>query len=232
MNITSLPIPIPRSFTIDQHNNIISGYDCHISMFSPHPSFTPQKMIIRSTKCNHDNDNAPISQINFNSTSAISIDWNGDIVFSDTLSIYRVQSINGVTSVFKIAGSGQQGFNDGSGDQAMFDWPFGLAIDCDSSIFVADYFNDRIRHITNNNNNGSKSPSSSSSHVTTIAGDGTEGYQDGNSSITKLNEPFNIAISRDASSGDKLIAFSDCGNHCIRGVIPSQSRVFTIAGIG
>ena len=47
-----------------------------------------------------------------------------------------------------IAGSGAPGFAEGAGAAAQFDDPFGLAIDQDNNIIVADSSNHRIRRIT------------------------------------------------------------------------------------
>ena len=46
------------------------------------------------------------------------------------------------------AGNGNTGYADGEASQAMFSWPFGIALDEDNNLFVADHRNHKIRKIT------------------------------------------------------------------------------------
>ena len=47
-----------------------------------------------------------------------------------------------------LAGSGSAGFADSAGAAAQFDYPYGVAVDSEGSIIIADYGNDRVRKIT------------------------------------------------------------------------------------
>jgi hypothetical protein len=69
-------------------------------------------------------------------------------------------------SVF--AGTGVGGYADGPALSAQFDSPDGLALGDDNALYVSDNINERLRRIDLNNE-----------VVSTVAGDGTDGYADG-----------------------------------------------------
>jgi hypothetical protein len=50
----------------------------------------------------------------------------------------------GIAVVISLAGSGNQGFANGAGTQASFNYPQGVAVDASGTVFVADSNNHRI----------------------------------------------------------------------------------------
>jgi sugar lactone lactonase YvrE len=118
------------------------------------------------------------------------------------------QGLMGVVST--LAGS-SKGFQDGRGTDAMFDYPRGLAVGPDGTVYVADSDNHRIRKI------------SPSGVVTTFAGS-TQGFSDGVGEGAQFNGPRGLAID---SAGNLYVADRD--NNCIREVSP-DGTVSTIAG--
>jgi DNA-binding beta-propeller fold protein YncE len=60
-------------------------------------------------------------------------------------------NISGV-NVSTLAGNVNGGFVDGSGTEAEFDRPYGVAVDAGGNVYVADTGNERIRKITVNTN--------------------------------------------------------------------------------
>lgn len=129
--------------------------------------------------------------------------------------ITRVSPAGEIT---KFAGGGagyMDGQADGTGEQAMFNNPFGLAIDKDGNLFVADAKNHLIRKVT------------PGGLVSTVAGTpGESGLVDGSGGAAKFNYPSGIDIDADGNMyvGDK-------NNHVIRKVTPS-GVVTTLAGSG
>jgi hypothetical protein len=100
-----------------------------------------------------------------------------------------------------LAGSGDPekgGFADGDGERALFLCPTGLAVDRNDNIYVADFYNNRIRRI------------SREGMVSTFAGTGERGFEDGEASQALLDHPESVAID---SAGNVYVA--DWGNHRI-----------------
>jgi sugar lactone lactonase YvrE len=103
---------------------------------------------------------------------------------------------------------------DGSGANAEFYHPEGVATDAGGSVYVADTWNHTVRKI---------SPVGA---VTTLAGlAGNFGAADGTNSKARFNRPTGIAVD---SSTNVFVA--DSLNHTIRKISPSGS-VSTIAGL-
>lgn len=67
---------------------------------------------------------------------------------ADANRIYKIAGSPPVVSV--LAGSGQVGFADGTGIEASFNYPTGLAVDDIGNLYVADNKNGRIRRVTPN----------------------------------------------------------------------------------
>ncbi len=83
---------------------------------------------------------------------SVAIDSNGNIYTtdSDNHMIRKIDKSSG--EITNIAGNGKAGFSpDGTpSNEAMLNYPFGIAIDSDNNIYVADTFNHRIRKVTSN----------------------------------------------------------------------------------
>lgn len=126
-------------------------------------------------------------------------------------SIRRITSQGAVTT---FAGSGIAGYVDATGTAAQFNKPWGIVIDNDGNIYVADKDNNRIRKI------------SSQGVVTTFAGSGTAGFVNAAGMGAQFNAPSGLAI----DSGGNIYVV-DTMNHCIRKISP-QGVVITVAGSG
>lgn len=111
-----------------------------------------------------------------------------------------------------LAGSGQQGFVDGSADAAQFLMPFGLDLDKEGNLFVADHGNHSIRKI------------SPQGRVSTVAGTGRPGFRNGAAAQAQFYYPSDVLCLPD---GSLLVA--DSWNHQIRRISP-VGRVESWAG--
>lgn len=106
--------------------------------------------------------------------NSVAADANGNIYVSDGVNnLIRKIDVNG--NVSTLAGSGAAGAIDSTGVYASFNGPAGLAVDATGNIYVADANNNEIRRI------------SPAGVVTTIAGTGLQGAQNG-IAITRRNK--------------------------------------------
>jgi sugar lactone lactonase YvrE len=86
----------------------------------------------------------PAISAQFNDPSGVAIDSQGNVFVTDTYN-YSVRKITPTGVVSTFAGNGRSGAGDGSGANAQFQSPTGIAIDTQDNIYVADF--DRIRKI-------------------------------------------------------------------------------------
>jgi hypothetical protein len=116
--------------------------------------------------------------------------------------------------VTTLAGSGAMAWGDGTGTNASFYYPEGVALDGSGNIYVGDFFNHRIRKVT------------PAGVVTTLAGS-TADFADGAVGVAKFNSPRGVAVD---SSGTVYVA--DTVNHRIRRITaPSLVLVSAQAGL-
>ena len=114
-----------------------------------------------------------------------------------------------------LAGSaGSFGSTDATGSAARFKFPWGVSVDTDGNVFVADNQNHTIRKVT------------SAGVVTTLAGSaGFLGSTDATGSAARFNFPYGVSVD---TAGNVFVA--DTGNNTIRKVT-SAGVVTTLAGL-
>lgn len=149
----------------------------------------------------------------FNYPIDIAIDPSGNLFVSDSGN-HKIRKITPSGIVTTFAGSGVQKFEDGTGIDASFNIPFGLVFDDKQNLFVVDSFNNRIRKIT------------PLGVVTTIAGTGEKGSDDGNGINSSFNFPQGITIDLQNN-----LFIADVYNNKIRKITPGLD-VSTFAGTG
>ena len=138
------------------------------------------------------------------------------------ISTVRAQSIYSTPSTFiTIAGkAGNSGAADGTNDAAQFYWPYGIAEDTHSNLYVADANENTIRMLT---------PVGTNWVVTTIAGTPgvSSGDADGTNGAAVFDIPYGIVV--DANSN---LFVGEYGGSTIRKITPVGTNwvVTTIAG--
>lgn len=133
------------------------------------------------------------------------MDSAGNIYISN-LSDPRVRKVNAASGIITtVAGTGTEGYN-GDNIQAAsaeLNYPFGLAVDSAGDLYIADQTNERIRMVN------------AGGIITTVAGDGTGGYNgDGIPALSAdLSQPLGVVLD---STGNLYIA--DTYNYRVRKV--------------
>jgi hypothetical protein len=138
--------------------------------------------------------------------SSMLIRPDGTLLLTDSYA--RVRGVDANGNVTTLAGGATKGFADGTGMEARFDGASGLALEAQGNVLVVES-SGRIRRIN------------PAGIVTTLAGSGKAGSQDGSPLEATFTEPTGIAIS---PTGDIYVL--EPGKHRIRKI--SQSRVTTI----
>jgi|GEM_PF-1836454 len=143
--------------------------------------------------------------------------FGGSSVYVSDTSNSLIRTITASGTVATLAGSkDNRTHQDGTGANAWFAAPLGLARDASGNLFVADSASHTIRKIT------------PAGVVTTIAGSpGVSGSTDGSGSAARFNEPSDLAF---GSDGNLYVA--DALNHTIRRIaLGSSAIVTTFAGL-
>eukprot|EP01047_Picozoa_sp_COSAG01_P076357 COSAG01_NODE_13378_length_1594_cov_0.985953_1_plen_339_part_00 len=126
----------------------------------------------------------------FNRPRGVAISGDGTFALVADDHNHRIRHIVLATqAVTTLAGSGTNGFANGIGTAAQFNFPTGVAISGDGTFaLVADLSNHRIRHIV-----------LATQAVTTLAGSGTAGAANGIGTAAQFNDPLGVAISADGT---------------------------------
>ncbi|MBM3854226.1 MAG: hypothetical protein FJ399_13885, partial [Verrucomicrobia bacterium] len=148
----------------------------------------------------------------FNAPQGIAIDANGNLFVADSRN-NQIRRITPAGLVTVFAGDGLLGSADGTGRAARFMNPYGVAVDANGNVFVADSNNHTIRRIMPNG------------AVRVFAGPGgTFGAVDETGAAARFNYPQGIAVD---DAGNVIV--TDSSNSTIRRVTPT-GVVSTVAG--
>lgn len=153
------------------------------------------------------------SAARFRSPSGVAVGSDGLVYVADTgnQAIRRVAPDGTVST---LAG-GQRGSMDGSGLNAQFNEPYGVAVTADGSLYVADFGNHLLRRVT------------SVGEVSSVAGSaGQGGFVDGRGSSARLRSPIDVAVGSDGT-----VFVLDRSNHAVR-KLDTAGMLSTLAGNG
>ncbi|MEI6395913.1 MAG: cadherin-like beta sandwich domain-containing protein, partial [Verrucomicrobiota bacterium] len=146
----------------------------------------------------------------FSYPTGVAVDASGNVYVAD-MGNQRIRKVTAGGVVTTFAGA-SYGYLDGTGTEAQFAGPSGVAVDASGNVYVADKSNQRIRKVT------------AGGVVTTLAGSGAATFGDGTGTGASFNGPFGVAVD---TSGNVYVA--DAGNNRIRQVT-AAGVVTTLAG--
>jgi len=169
----------------------------------------------------------PANQARFADPIGLCVGSDGTVFVADSDN-QRIRAIspNGIVST--LAGSGDFGklignYRDGPASEAQFNRPYDVVTDDVGNVYVADYFNNRVRCI------------SPDGQVATLAGDGQPGHADGVGTAARLAYPNRLA--RD-TQGNLYLTEGHSGDlgewvsgNRVRAITP-DGAVTTLAGSG
>jgi sugar lactone lactonase YvrE len=149
----------------------------------------------------------------FSGLSGVAVDSAGKVYIADTNN-HTLRKVTVAGAVTTLAGTaGTPGGLDGTGAEARFNVPDGVAVDSAGNVYVADTGNSTIRKIT------------PAGIVTTLAGSpGVQGSADGTGAAARFSAPDGVAVD---SAGNLYVA--ETSNHTIRKITPA-GVVTTLAG--
>jgi sugar lactone lactonase YvrE len=189
----------PTGIALDKFGNlyVADEYNCVIRKIDPNGVVSVVAGDITQLGGFRD---GPAASAKFFYPSGIAVDDNINIYVTDADN-HRIRKNNAAWIVSTLAGTGAEGFADGPGNMAKFDFPRQLTVDNSGNVFVADYSNNRIRKITPDG------------VVSTIAGISTPGFVDGAGGVARFYDPAGITVDADGT-----IYVADFLNNCIRKV--------------
>jgi sugar lactone lactonase YvrE len=150
----------------------------------------------------------------------VAVDTAGNVYIADSSNnvVRRVDALSGVITT--VAGTGIQGYSGDGGAalSAQLFAPYGVAVDSAGNLYIADQGNEVIRRVD-----------AASGTITTVAGNGTQGYSGdgGPAGGAELNGCVGITVD---AAGNLYIA--DSGNDVIRRVDAASGTISTVAGTG
>ena len=155
------------------------------------------------------------SDARFAQPQGMAVDSAGNVYVAGLLCNHTIRKVTPGGVVTTLAGAaGSYGSADGTGSDARFYVPRGVAVDSAGNVYVADMRNHTIRKVT------------PAGVVTTLAGlAGSSGSADGTGSAARFDEPYGVAVD---SAGNVYVA--DTWNSTIRKLTPA-GVVTTLAGL-
>ena len=145
----------------------------------------------------------------------VSVDISGNVYIAD-YRINKIRMVNsaGIITAFAGTGDGGSSGDGGAATSAQLYGPQGVSVDISGNVYIADYYNNKIRMVN------------STGIITTFAGTGDSGSSgDGGAATSaQLNQAFGVSVD---ISGNVYIA--DSANHKIR-MVNSTGIITTIAG--
>jgi sugar lactone lactonase YvrE len=165
-------------------------------------------------------DNGPATGAELDSPSGLAIDAAGNLYIADTHN-HRIRKFTAATGIITtIAGTGKAGYSGdgGAATAAQLDRPTALTVDQTGNVYTADTDNHRVRRIA-----------SGTGVITTVAGDGIEGFNGdgGAATLAAIDSPNGLVMD---VAGNLFVA--DTHNGRIRKVDVATEIITTVAGTG
>jgi sugar lactone lactonase YvrE len=148
------------------------------------------------------------------------VDGLGNLYIADNWN-HRIRKVTAATGIITtVAGTGTGGFggDGGASTAAQLYYPYSVAVDGVGNLYIADYYNQRIRKVT-----------AATGIITTVAGTDVGGFSGdgGAATAAQLLYPNGVAVD---GAGNLYIA--DTSNQRVRKVTAATGIITTVAGTG
>jgi sugar lactone lactonase YvrE len=204
---TISPINYPFGIALDIQGNLYVAEYNRIKKIAPDGNMT----VLAGSGARGYFDTTVGIYAQFSPVNDVAVDFNGNIFVADRDNAC-IRKITPEGHVSTFAGSKTYGYADGAGPDAKFWEPYALTVDLHGNVYVSDRSNYRIRKIT------------PAGIVSTLAGDGNQGYRDGPGNQAEF---FQIAGITTDPQGNLYVAEEFRSR--IRKITPS-GEVSTLAG--
>lgn len=162
-------------------------------------------------------DGGPASEARLSEVRGFVVDAAGNLYFCDNWN-NKIRKVDTDGIITTVAGNGMEGYGGDGGPAtgAKLNSPEAIALDGSGNLYIADSYNNRVRKVDVNG------------IITTVAGNGTEGYSDGDNLATEamLFRPMGVAVD---AAGNIYIA--DMMNRRVR-MVDTNGILTTVAGSG
>ena len=153
-------------------------------------------------------DGGPATAASVGSPSAVAVDRDGALYIAQSGPISRIRKVDRDGRISTVAGNGTAGFSGDGGPatSASLNIPIAVAVDGSGNFYIAEMRN-RVRKVD------------ARGIITTVAGDGTEGFRGdgGPGTAARLNSPVALAVTSDGT-----LFISDWGNQRVRMVVDQR----------
>ena len=217
---TSAELSAPEDMTVDSAGNIYIADLGNQRVRKVTKSTGDISTVAGTGTDGYSGDGGLATSAELGSPEGVAVDSAGDIYIADHDNC-RIRKVTASTGdISTVAGNGTCAYagDGGAATSAEIAYPEDVALDTAGNLYIADSFNNRIRKVT-----------ISTGIITTVAGNGTEGYNGDGIAATsaELADPIGVTVD---SAGNVYIA--DFENERARKVTVSTGLISTVAGTG
>ena len=198
---TSAQLRDPGGLAFDAAGNLYVADYTSVRKIDPSGTITT---VAGSGQLGFSGDGGPATEAKLTAYD-VALDHKGNIYICD-LENQRIRKVDRDGIIHTVAGSGKKGYSGDGGPatEAAFDGPWGVAVDRDGNVYIADHHNRVVRRVD------------PKGKITTIAGTGEAGFNREEGSATKvmLHDPIGLFVDDDTG----VLYIADTLNARIRAV--------------
>jgi sugar lactone lactonase YvrE len=217
VSATTIPLILPSAIVFDSQGNLYLAETANhvIRKVDTTGAIT---VIAGTGTQGFSGDSGPATAAQLDSPQGLALDTANNLYIADTHN-HRIRKLNLTTgTITTIAGSSTSGF-DGDNNPATsahLNLPTAIALDPTGNLYIADTQNHRIRKVD------------TTDIITTIAGNGTQGFSGDNGPATAASIDSPNGLAADATN----LYLADTHNHRIRKLNLTTGILTTLAGTG